>query len=100
MSDYYILIRGKPKKVECLEWAKWFETANRKIAHTGCSEWTVSTVFLGLDHSFFEGGPPMIFETLVFGGSKDGEMERYSTKEEALKGHERMVRYCRTGCKE
>jgi hypothetical protein len=46
------------------------------------------------------GGPPLIFETMVFGGSKDGEMDRYSTKEEAEKGHEAMVRFCKTGSKE
>ena len=49
----------------------------------------VSTVWLGLDHSY-DGGPPLIFETMVFGGGLDLEMERYSTEAEALAGHAAM----------
>lgn len=56
----------------------------------------VSTIWLGLDHSF--GGPPLIFETKVFATNQHGEVEnwselaanRYSTEEQALKGHEEM----------
>ena len=50
----------------------------------------VSTVFLGLDHGY-DNGPPVLFETLVFGGLLDGEMERYCTWDEAEQGHEAMV---------
>lgn len=55
----------------------------------------VSTVFLVLDHGHEEGGRPLLFETLVFGGKLEGEMERYSTYEEAEKGHVRMVKRVR-----
>jgi hypothetical protein len=53
----------------------------------------VSTVWLGLDHSFGS-GPPLIFETMVF-RSKDGplhdlECDRYSTEVDALAGHSRL----------
>jgi hypothetical protein len=53
----------------------------------------VSTVYLGLDHSFM-GGPPMIFESMVFGpgASNDWDMRRYSTEEQAIKGHWEMVK--------
>lgn len=51
----------------------------------------VSTVWLGLDHSFGLGGPPLIFETLVFGGPMDGEMDRYPTLDAAQAGHDQMV---------
>jgi len=57
-------------------------------------EFTVSTVFLGLDHSFEENEPPILFETLVFNGNLDGEMRRYHTWEEAVKGHNNMVKLC------
>lgn len=53
----------------------------------------VSTVWLGLDHSF-RGGPPLIFETMVFADEDsfmDLESDRYSTEAEALEGHARMV---------
>jgi hypothetical protein len=50
----------------------------------------VSTVFLGIDHAWE--GPPLLFETMVFGGPLDEEMERYSTWEEAERGHAVMAR--------
>jgi hypothetical protein len=54
----------------------------------------VSTVWIGLDHQFGN-GPPLIFETMVFskkGNWQELDRDRYSTQEDALKGHKRMVR--------
>lgn len=50
----------------------------------------VSTVFLGLDHSFGS-GPPILFETMIFGGPHDGYQERYSSWDEAEKGHKKAL---------
>ena len=53
----------------------------------------VSTVFLGMDHSHYFGMEPhlpMLWETLVFRGPLDGEMDRYPTYELAVKGHKDM----------
>ena len=50
---------------------------------------TVSTVFLWLDHGWH--GVPQLYETLVFGGEMDQEMDRYETREEALLGHAATV---------
>ena len=96
MTDHYIL-RGKiPFSVGVEEWAKWFENSDRSVVQThveGDKEFIlVSTVFLGLDHSFSGGGPPVIFETMVFGGDLDQEMERYSTWDEAETGHLQMIK--------
>ena len=68
----------------------------KKVAVTAIGERVrVSTVWLGLDHSFgLTSKTPIIFETLVFGGPFDGDMERYSTEEEALRGHQAMVEKC------
>lgn len=49
----------------------------------------LSTVWLGLDHSWTS-DPPIIFETMLFGVPEDykGETQwRYSTEEEAKMGH-------------
>lgn len=91
MSDYYILENDAVKRVPQLEWAKWYEThqSERIVKQTMIDGVKISTVFLGIDHSFL-GGPPLIFETMVFGGDQDAEMDRYSTKREALEGHEAM----------
>lgn len=54
----------------------------------------VSTVWLGLDHSFTPGSPPMIFETMVFkhgGGGVEEECHRYVTEGEAQAGHKVVV---------
>ena len=94
MNDKYILVDGKPVKCENIaEWGQWFEKDDRKIDHTIISDTGdeyVSTVFLGLDHSFGD-GPPILFETMVFGGPLDQEMDRYATMEEAQAGHLVMV---------
>ena len=61
----------------------------------------VSTVWLGLDHSFTFGDdpvPPLIFETMVFSKTealKDEYMDRYTTEEQALEGHGRIANMVR-----
>jgi hypothetical protein len=87
---YYILDdQGEPVPCDLLTWARWFETADRQVAHdideaTGIR---VSTVFLGFDQSFRGGGPPILWESMVFGGTLDGSQRRYSSRREALNGH-------------
>jgi len=58
----------------------------RRVARSEFGPVSVSTVFLGMDHSF--GGGPLLFETMIFGGKSDGYMDRYSTWQEAEAGHE------------
>lgn len=92
MSDQYILEGHEPVRCHSLfEWAKWFETAERHVGKTIVAiDIKVSTVFLGLDHQYGD-GEPILFETMVFGGKHDQEMERYSTWEQAEEGHKRWV---------
>lgn len=71
-------------------WAEWFATFERRVALSELGYCEVSTVFLVTDYSLGE-KPPKMYETLVVGGSLDGEKERYCTRTEALEGHERMV---------
>lgn len=52
----------------------------------------VSTVWLGVNYRFVENGPPIIFETMVFGdGSEDLGCARYCTEQQAREGHTAMV---------
>lgn len=67
-----------------------FELEGRTVAKTKIGDVMVSTVFLGIDHSFGR-GPPMLFETMVFGGPMDQYQERCSTWDEAVEMHERLV---------
>ena len=91
MSEHYILEGKTAVPADLMTWARWLE-ANRTTRHVKderIGDVRISTVFLGLDHSFGE-GPPLIFETLVFGGSLDGEMERCTTWEQAEAQHAAM----------
>lgn len=75
------------------EWGNLMEDSNYKIVkQTTIGKVLISTVWLGLDHNFLLKGPPMIFETMVFKGSLDGEQERYETEEQAKTGHEEMIK--------
>ena len=90
MNNKYIL--DGHKTIPCndvLEWARWFEKAERHVGNDTKNNIQVSTVFLGLNHSFGQGAP-LLFETMVFGGEHDGDMDRYSTWEEAEQGHKKM----------
>lgn len=92
MTDQYIL--EGDAIVPCddlLVWGRWMQTANRHIGLDVISGVKVSTVFLGLDHNFGLDGPPVLFETMVFGGGFDQEQERYCTIEQAKQGHARWL---------
>jgi len=86
VSDFYDM-DGKPMTLA--EWAKAFGEP-RQIGKTTVGEAEVSTVWLGSDHQFGS-GPPLIFETMIFGGPHDQFCDRYTTKEEAAAGHQRVV---------
>jgi hypothetical protein len=51
----------------------------------------VSTIWLGLDHQSHPDAPPLMFETMVFGGPADSWQDRYSTEAQATEGHARVV---------
>ncbi len=87
----YILDGHKP--VPCndvLKWAAWFEKADRIVKKTKIDDVRISTIFLGIDHRFGKGAP-LLFETMIFGRIFDQKMWRYSTWEEAEKGHQKAV---------
>lgn len=94
MNRYILTDSGEIQQVHDLEqWAKWIETNNSKriVAKTRVNTGVeVSTIFLGLDHQFGD-GPPLLFETLVFGGQYDQEQWRWSTRTQAISEHDQIV---------
>lgn len=93
MIGYYILEGKETKYVgdDTLTWAQQFEDfTKRRVNRTFIEDVDISTVFLGMDHDFTGKGPPLLFETMVFGGELDQEMDRCSTWEEAEKMHDAM----------
>ena len=93
LKALFVLENGEPKPVsDVAEWGQWF-AANAQARHVGddqIGEARVSTVFLALDHRHFGDGAPILWETMVFDGPLDGEMDRYSNLEAAIEGHAAM----------
>jgi hypothetical protein len=96
--DHFILREdGSLESVDLLTWANWFETADRHIGNDTLSNGVrVSTVFLGIDHNFGLNGPPLLFETMIFGGPHDQWQNRYATKDEAVVGHAHALEIARS----
>lgn len=96
---------GEVVTCDLMTWAHWLEAnrAQRIVAQDDLPHgYRISTVFLGLNHSYFK-GPPLWFETMVFEPPTDipspitGKIhklgnetfcDRYTTLEEARSGHE------------
>jgi hypothetical protein len=118
-SRHWILIDGEPVAVGLYEWGKWFENTPRRligqedVVGPDNKTYWVSTVFLGLDHSFGPSGPPLLFETMVFERHEPCVVEmlgieytsdkdevyvrRYATLAQATAGHERAIQRVLSG---
>jgi hypothetical protein len=86
-------------EVDLFTWAEWLEhPSNRIVGFTQItSQVYVSTVFIGLDHRFpgYPPGPPILYETLIFGGPLNHEGDRYCSHDDALTGHKMCVKHAR-----
>jgi len=95
MTLKYILdSKGNPvAELNLHRWAKWFENAERIVKQEIIGKSKISTVFLGIDHSFAENSSnPILWETMVFGGKLDQEQDRCGgSREQAEAMHARMV---------
>ena len=72
---YAILDGHEIVVVDLMTWAKWFEDKDKTVERTSIGDVKVSTVFLGVDHSW-GGGKSLWFETMIFGGPLDQEQWR------------------------
>lgn len=97
MARYYILDNdNRPVPVDQMTWATWWGEAERSIGMTQItSEVLVSTVFMGIDHRFRGDGPPLLFETMIFGGPLNERQWRYVSLDDATIGHAAAVRMAR-----
>jgi hypothetical protein len=100
--QYILDDQGEPKNEPNLsKWGKWLATDPRRVLQqdklpTGV---LISTVFTGLDQRqpFFTPyddsvRPPILWETMIFGGPHNEYCKRYASKDEALTGHQDAVR--------
>jgi hypothetical protein len=94
LKKYILDEDGNPQQEDDIaKWGAWFENeVFRRVHLTRENGITVSTVFLGIDHNFFEPGKPILWETMVFkdgDGFKEFYSDRYSSKEDATAGHKK-----------
>lgn len=93
---YTLDATGQPQPISSfMSWAIWMEAADVHLGKDEVDGVLVSTVFLGIGY----GDPPLLFETMIFGGGLNESQERYTTREAALEGHRRWVQYLRSGAR-
>lgn len=78
------------------EWADNHDKAHTVIAQDEVGDVLVSTIFVGLAIQWGNRKPRM-FETMIFGGIRDGYQQRYETYAEAEEGHAMALRMVKTG---
>ncbi len=81
---------------QVVDWARWM-SANQERRRVALDvlmgkdgPTTVSTVFLGIDYGFGQ-GPPVLWETAVFGPRKTDIVDRYTSWDDAKVGHAMAV---------
>jgi hypothetical protein len=104
LVKYYILKDRVAVPVSSVkEWADFYENQKlRRIRFNTIKKYDIdiSTVFLGLDHGYpqwaghTENYKPQIFETMIFWEKHElnNWCDRYSTWDEAVKGHREAIR--------
>jgi hypothetical protein len=74
-----------------------FKEPIKHIGDTTISDQRISTVFLHFDHGLNFGtdikpSDPVLFESMIFGGEHNEYQRRYCTYDEALEGHNNLVK--------
>lgn len=87
MARYYDRA-GNP--ISMMQSVELFNEDERRVGDDTIGPLRVSTVHLVIDHQWGD-GPPLIFETMVFGDDDHAPCWRYSTEKEARKAHLSVV---------
>jgi ABC-type uncharacterized transport system YnjBCD substrate-binding protein len=90
---YYILDENnKPVPSTIEKYCEWIEEnpTKKALKQEAIGDTYISTVFLGLDQAW-NSNIPVLWETMIFGGDHDQYQERYTSVEDAIKGHEYAV---------
>jgi hypothetical protein len=92
LNRLYVLDGHVPRRCKVYEEFIGAWGQDSRVAFTDVPGGYVSTVFLWFDHALaINGGPPLLFETVIIGGPHDGYGKRYSTWEQAEAGHRHAV---------
>lgn len=90
---FYKLVNKKPVPVyDIIEMLnEGGSNLNFRVALAKYHNYTVSTVFLGINHNFRPSGPPILFETMIFKDGAPMSTARCSTWNEAVKQHKDIL---------
>jgi len=93
-SLFYILEGEQAKPVPMMVHMDWMIAhPDRHVALDNINGLQLSTVFLGIDHGYSVAGPPILFETMLFGKKGEPlEVQRYATWAEAQAGHAALLK--------
>ena len=74
-----------------------FTGPSKHVGNDFIGDQRISTVFLHFDHGLnfgtdIEPSDPVLFESMIFGGPHDDYQRRYCTYQEALEGHNNLVK--------
>jgi hypothetical protein len=80
-------------------WTAFMENVERRrVAFDEAGKWTVSTVFMGMDHDVVGAGPPVLWKTMVYGPPPWGGFSCwYSNRWKALSYHDQLAEAVRRG---
>jgi hypothetical protein len=100
MDQFTYRLDAEHRPVPCVNDDKWFawyqDISNRRVGLTRIADGiSVSTIFTGLD-LIPSDGPPLLFETEVFGGEYGGCRWNFATWDDAKIGHEIIAETLRT----
>ena len=89
MAWYILDENNKPIRSTIVDCGKWLEEnpERKAVKQEHIDDVYISTVFLGLDHAW-NSDIPVLWETMIFGGEHDQYMDRYTSIEDALEGHQ------------
>lgn len=89
--DFYFVPDGESVRACSVEeWSAFMERDDRVVAQDRDGAVMVSTVFIGLHIPVFHlvaPGPPLVWETMIFGGPNDGWQWRTASRGQALAVH-------------
>ena len=91
MAWYILDENNKPVKATIIQYGEWIEKnpERKAVKQEHIDDIFISTVFLGLDHAWPKNDIiPVLWETMIFGGEHDQYMDRYTSYEDAVEGHQ------------
>ena len=91
---YVLDAEGNPiREDDQTTWNAFMRDADRRrVALDAAGKWTVSTVFMGMDHDVVGSGPPVLWKTMVFGPLPWGGFSCwFSNRWRALSQHDQLA---------